>query len=89
MGRILDDTDRAIVNGLQGGFPLTETPFADAAAKFGIGEDELIARISGLADDKLLSRFGPMYNAERLGGDHPDGDLGRLSSAHRHPFRTA
>ena len=68
MGRILDDTDRAIVNGLQGGFPLTETPFADAAAKFGIGEDELIARISGLADDKLLSRFGPMYNAERLGG---------------------
>lgn len=65
---VLDATDRAIVNGLQGGFPLTETPFADAAEAFGIGEEELMARIGRMADDGLISRFGPMYNAERLGG---------------------
>jgi DNA-binding Lrp family transcriptional regulator len=65
---VLDATDRAIINGLQGGFPLTETPFADAAETFGIGEEELMTRIDRLAEDRLISRFGPMYNAERLGG---------------------
>lgn len=65
---VLDATDRAIINGLQGGFPLTDSPFADAARRFGIGEEELMTRIGRLADDGLISRFGPMYNAERLGG---------------------
>lgn len=64
----MDETDRRIVNGLQGGFPVVERPFAEAAAALGIGEDELIDRIDRLCRDGWLSRFGPMYNADRLGG---------------------
>ncbi|HEX9626954.1 MAG TPA: AsnC family transcriptional regulator [Acidiferrobacterales bacterium] len=64
----MDAVDRAIVNGLQGGFPLSERPYADAAARLGIGEQELIARIERMLADGLLTRFGPMYHAERLGG---------------------
>lgn len=68
MAALLDTTDRAVVNALQGGFPLSERPYAEAAARLGIGEDELIGRLGRLVEAGALSRFGPMYNAERLGG---------------------
>ncbi|MBI2241948.1 MAG: Lrp/AsnC family transcriptional regulator [Magnetospirillum gryphiswaldense] len=64
----MDDTDRAIVNALQGGFPVSETPFADAAKALGLTSDQLIARIRGMRESGVLSRFGPMYNADRFGG---------------------
>ena len=64
----MDDIDRRIINSLQGGFPLCERPFAQAARALGLGEDELICRIDALLERKLLTRFGPMYDAERLGG---------------------
>lgn len=65
----LDDTDRAVINALQRGFPVSETPYADAAAEFGITESDLIERLGRLLEDGVLSRFGPMYHAERLGGE--------------------
>jgi DNA-binding Lrp family transcriptional regulator len=64
----LDDLDRRIINGLQGGFPLSPTPFADAATLLGILEAELIARLTALREAGVLSRFGPMFDVERLGG---------------------
>ena len=63
-----DDRDRRIVNALQGGFPICERPFRVAAKKLGIGEDELIARIETMCADGRLSRFGPLFDAEKLGG---------------------
>lgn len=65
----LDAVDRSIVNTLQGGFPISERPFAEVADALGIAEDELLQRLERLQDCKCMSRFGPMYNAERLGGD--------------------
>lgn len=64
----LDATDRRIVNALQGGLPVCERPYATAAANLGLSEDKLIARLTRLLADGALSRFGPMYHAERLGG---------------------
>lgn len=64
----IDAVDRAIVNALQGGFPLSERPYADAAVALGIDEDELIARIGGMLASGVASRFGPMFNADRMGG---------------------
>lgn len=65
---MIDETDRAIINALQGGFPISRQPFADAAAPLGLSEDELIARIKAMRESGVLSRFGPMYNADRFGG---------------------
>lgn len=64
----MDDIDRLIINELQGDFPICEHPFAVAAERLGITEQTLISRISTLLDQGILSRFGPMYHAERLGG---------------------
>ncbi len=64
----MDDIDRQIINRLQGGFPVSERPYREAAAWFGLDEAELIRRLRRLLDDGYLSRFGPMYHAEKLGG---------------------
>lgn len=65
---MMDDLDRAIVNALQRGFPICESPFREVADQLGTDEAELIARLEGMVDDGLLSRFGPMYHAGQMGG---------------------
>lgn len=65
---VLSDTDRAIVNRLQRGLPITEKPFEQVAGELGLSEYLLTKRLQALLDDGVLSRFGPMYHAERLGG---------------------
>jgi DNA-binding Lrp family transcriptional regulator len=64
----MDDLDRALINNLQGGFPICERPYAEVAARVGSDEATVIARIEGLLARGLLSRFGPMYHAEQMGG---------------------
>lgn len=65
---LLDDKDRALINAYQGGFPISERPYAEVGKKLGLSEGEVIERIGKMLDENILSRFGPLYNAERLGG---------------------
>jgi DNA-binding Lrp family transcriptional regulator len=60
--------DRQIIDKLQGGFPLCERPYAAAAEQLGIDEEELLARLRRLLDARVLTRFGPMVQVERMGG---------------------
>lgn len=64
----MDAVDRAIINRFQGGFPIGTRPYAAAAAAVGITEADLLRRLDSLLARGLLSRFGPLYRAERLGG---------------------
>jgi DNA-binding Lrp family transcriptional regulator len=64
----LDDTDRRIINALQGGFPLVPEPFAAVAQDLGVTSAELIARLKQMVAQGALSRFGPLWNVEELGG---------------------
>jgi DNA-binding Lrp family transcriptional regulator len=66
---VTDPTEKAIINGLQGGFPLTPRPFRDAGAELGLSEGELLEGVRDLVGAGQLSRFGPLWNAEMLGGD--------------------
>jgi siroheme decarboxylase len=63
-----DPAERAVINALQGAFPLTRRPFRDAGAALGLSEEEVLAAVERLVDDGCLSRFGPLWNAEGLGG---------------------
>ncbi len=64
----IDATDRAIINALQEGFPLSPRPYAEAAAALELEEAELIARLKRLLEAGVLTRFGPFFDAEALGG---------------------
>ena len=64
----MDNVDRSIVNQLQEGLPVCARPFDAVAAQLDIAVEELLERLQRLLDDRVLSRFGPMYNAESMGG---------------------
>ena len=64
----LDELDRRIINALQGGFPISDEPYREVAESLGTTEAELLARLERLLAAKVLTRFGPMFQIERLGG---------------------
>jgi siroheme decarboxylase len=84
----LDGADRRIINRLQDGLPVVESPYAAVAAELELSEGELLYRLERLLDSGVLSRFGPMYHAERLGGgltlaalEVPEADYERVTAA--------
>lgn len=64
----MDELERRIVNALQSGFPLSPRPFADAARLLDLDEELLISRIRTMVQSGTLTRFGPLFDPEKLGG---------------------
>lgn len=65
---LLHESDKKIINNLQGGFPICENPWDELSEKLNIPAEEIIIRIQNMQTAGLLSRFGPMYHAEKMGG---------------------
>jgi DNA-binding Lrp family transcriptional regulator len=89
----MDELERAIVNRLQGGFPLVERPYAAVAQELGTDEATLLEKLQAMLDAGTLTRFGPMYDVERMGGAFtlcamrvPAADLERVAAlVNAHP----
>lgn len=64
----MDQIDRDIINGLHGGLAVCERPYLDAAQRLGLEENELIERLSRMLAQGVLTRVGPLYQIERMGG---------------------
>ncbi|MGD8842752.1 MAG: Lrp/AsnC family transcriptional regulator [Gammaproteobacteria bacterium] len=65
----LNTLEREFINRFQGGFPLTGRPFSQVAESLRTREAVLIHTVESLLRKGLLSRFGPLIDAERLGGE--------------------
>jgi DNA-binding Lrp family transcriptional regulator len=82
----LDRVDAQLIDRLHGGMPLTERPYADVAKDLGLSEEEVLQRLQRLLDDGLLTRFGPLFQIERAGGQFllaamavPENDFARVA----------
>ena len=64
----MDDLDRRLINRLQLGLPLVRHPWKVLAAELQSSSSELLDRLHALLEDGVLTRFGPMFDIERLGG---------------------
>ena len=64
----MDALDCRLVNLLQEGIDVTERPYRTAAQQLGISEAQVVERVGRLLEDGYLSRFGPMFDAEKMGG---------------------
>jgi DNA-binding Lrp family transcriptional regulator len=64
----LDATDRLILNHLQEGFPIAPDPFHVVAQELGLDEADLLARLERMKTDRIITRFGPFFDAEAMGG---------------------
>ena len=60
--------DKALINRLQDGIDVCDRPFESISWDLNISEDEVITRVERMLEDGRLSRFGPMFHAEHMGG---------------------
>jgi DNA-binding Lrp family transcriptional regulator len=63
----LDDTDRTLLNLMQGRFPLEPRPYAAVAREAGISEDEALARVARLLADRIIRQVTPIYDTRAFG----------------------
>jgi siroheme decarboxylase len=63
----MDEIDRKLLNRIQQDFPITAEPFAEVAARLGIGEMEVLERIGRLKADGIIRRIGAVFDLRKLG----------------------
>jgi siroheme decarboxylase len=64
----MDELDRSIINTFQGGLRICERPYLEAAQKIGVSEEVFLARLTLLLERGTLTRIGPLFQIERMGG---------------------
>jgi siroheme decarboxylase len=63
----LDATDKRLLNLMQGDFPLAPRPYQHVASAAGIAEDETLARVQRLLDDRIIRQVTPIFDTRALG----------------------
>ena len=63
----LDDTDKRLLNLMQGRFALTTRPFEHVAALAGIPAEEVMARVRRLLDKRIIREITPIFDTRALG----------------------
>lgn len=63
----IDATDRGIIEATQGGLPLSDQPYRDVARQLGIGEEEVIERLTRMLHAGIIRRIGAVPNHYALG----------------------
>jgi DNA-binding Lrp family transcriptional regulator len=63
----LDELDKRLLNLMQGSFPIATRPYQHVAAKAGVGEDEVIARVQHLLEQRIIRQVTPIFDTRALG----------------------
>jgi DNA-binding Lrp family transcriptional regulator len=63
----IDETDAAIIDEFQSGFPVSERPFKRVGEQLGVSGETALERIKQLKDSGLFRRFGPVLNPPVIG----------------------
>jgi len=63
----LDELDRQLLNLMQGKFPLHPRPYAQVGKLAGVNEDDVLARIVRLIDERIIRQVTPIFDTRALG----------------------
>jgi siroheme decarboxylase len=63
----LSDSDRRLLNLMQGSFPLVPRPYAAVAAQAGMSEEQALADVARLLKDRIIRQVTPIYDTRALG----------------------
>ena len=63
----LDDTDKRLLNLMQGHFPIAPRPFRDVATQASVAEEEVIARVQHLLEERIIRQVTPIFDTRALG----------------------
>jgi siroheme decarboxylase len=65
--QMIDETDKRIIQLIQGDLPVDARPFAVLAKKLGMEEDEFIERVKSLKKRGIIRRFGATLRHQEAG----------------------
>jgi siroheme decarboxylase len=82
----LDETDKKLLNLMQGSFALTRRPFEHVAGLAGLREDEVMERVQRLLDKRIIREITPIFDTRALGYQSM---LVAAKVDARHPHRAA
>jgi DNA-binding Lrp family transcriptional regulator len=63
----IDETDKKLLNDIQWVFPLVNRPYQELAKNYGISDQEVMSRISGLKKLGLIRQINAIFDTRRLG----------------------
>ena len=63
-----DAADRALINRLQEGIAICESPYAALGREMGLTEEDVLTRIERLRGIGAFTRFGPFIDTAAMGG---------------------
>ncbi len=63
----LDQVDKRLLNLMQGDFPIIDRPYAHVATEAGITEQEALARVQRLLDERIIRQVTPIFDTRALG----------------------
>ncbi len=63
----LDETDKRLLNLMQGSFPLAERPYAEVASLAELAEDEVLRRTRRLLEERIIREVTPIFDTRVLG----------------------
>ena len=67
MAQELDDADRRLLDSLQGAIPLKARPFAEIGFECDLTEDDVLARVQRLKEDKIIRQISAIFDTRSLG----------------------
>ena len=63
----LDDTDKRLLNLMQGAFPIAPRPYEHVATEAGLTEGEVMSRVQTLLDERIIRQVTPIFDTRALG----------------------
>jgi siroheme decarboxylase len=63
----LDELDKRLLNLMQGQFPIAARPYQHVASKAEVTEDEVMARVQHLLDERIIRQVTPIFDTRALG----------------------
>jgi DNA-binding Lrp family transcriptional regulator len=63
----LDALDKRLLNLMQGQFHIAPRPYQHVAAQAGISEEEVLARVQHLLDERIIRQVTPIFDTRALG----------------------
>lgn len=67
MDSVLDSIDKRLLDIIQTGFPIETRPYAVLGTQLGIPEQEVLDRVRGLKEKKIIRRLGANFQSAKLG----------------------